>query len=78
MNSAISQRTQVKSTWKNMYTDEYLIDWGPMNVESGVIQTLCVKHIFLSPLEEKSDKQSNSANRSSREISDRQELTNCC
>lgn len=68
MNSAISQRTQVKNTWKNMYTDGYLIDWGPMNMESGVIQTLCVKYIFLSTHEERSDKQINSANRTSREI----------
>lgn len=40
-----------------MYTDEYLIDSSSTNLESGVIQTLCVKHIFLSTHEEKSNKQ---------------------
>lgn len=30
MTSAISQRTQVKNTCKNMYTDDYLTDSGPL------------------------------------------------
>lgn len=77
MNSEISQTTQVKNTWKNMYADEYLTDSSPINLESGVIQRFCVTYIFLSAYEEKSDKQVNSANKSSQEISDIQELTNC-
>lgn len=76
MNSAISQRTQVKNTWKNMYTDEYLIDSGPIHLKSAVIQTLCVKRIFLSTHEEKSNKQISSANR--KRDTWHEELTNCC
>ena len=53
MNSAIFQRTQVKNTWKKVYTEEYLIDAGPIHLESAVIQMLCVKHIFLSNHKEK-------------------------
>lgn len=40
------------NTWKNMYTDEYLIDSGPTHLESAVIQT-CVKHLFFSTHKEK-------------------------
>lgn len=42
MNSEISQTTQVKNTWKNMYADEYLTDPSPINLESGVIQRFSV------------------------------------
>lgn len=77
MNSAILQTTQVKNTWRNMHTDEYLTDSGAINSESGGIQTFYVTYIFLSACEEKSDKQICNANKSSHEISDIQEVTYC-
>ena len=77
MNSAILQTTQVKNTWRNMHTDEYLTDSGAVNLESGDIQTFYVTYIFLSACEEKSDKQIRSENKSSHEISDIQEVTYC-
>lgn len=54
-----------------MYTDGYLTDSGPSDLESRVIQLLHVTYIFLSACEENSDKQINSAHKSSREMFDR-------
>lgn len=53
-----------------MYTDESLTGSGPINLESRVISILCVTYIFFSACEENSDKQINSTNKSSRELSD--------